>query len=305
MTSEGPTMKWQMLCVGMLAIAGSWTSALADESAVRHRIMVVEYGAVDKNRIIEVGDNGKVTWEHRPPSICVQCQPLANGNVIYAYGGKPTGVQEVDRQHKVVWNYVSKCEQILACERVFNGNTLAAEQGPCRVVTIDPLRKTVLSVDIPVKEIPAHQQMRCVHALENGNVLVANEADGVVREVAADGRLVWECPAGKYVHEALRLKNGNTLIGCGSDKRIIEVTPDKKTVWELTAADVPELNLTWITSLQVLKNGNYVICNFLRGQEGKGAHAFEITREKKVVWKFADHDLVKTATNIKVLDDQP
>ena len=298
-------MKRQMLHLIMLVIASSFASLLADESTIRHRIMVVEYGAGDKNRIVEVSGDGKVTWQHRPPSICVQCQPLANGHVIYAYGGKPTGVQEVDRQKNVVWNYVGKCEQILACERLPNGNTLAAEQGPCRVVTIDPLGKTVLSVDIPVKEIPAHRQMRCVHALENGNVLVANEADAVVREVAPDGHLVWECPAGQDVHEALRLKSGNTLIGCGSDKRVIEVTPDKKIVWELTADDVPELNLTWITSLQVLKNGHYVICNFLRGQEGKGVHAFEITREKKVVWKFADHDLVKTATNIKVLDDQP
>ena len=73
-------------------------------------------------------------------------------------------------------------------------------------MTIDPLGKTVSSIEIPVKEIPAHQQMRCVHGLKNGNVLVANEADAVVREVAPDGHLVWECPAGKYVHEALRLR---------------------------------------------------------------------------------------------------
>jgi hypothetical protein len=103
----------------------------------------------------------------------------------------------------------------------------------------------------------------------------------------------------------VRLKNGNTLIGCGTEKRVIEVTPEKKIVWELTAAEVPELNLTWITGLQVLGNGHYVIGNFLRGQEGKGAHAFEVTREKEIVWKFADHELVKTATNVKVLDDRP
>ena len=296
-------MNSRRLCLMMLGIAFRLTSLEADENAVRHRIMVVEYGAGDRNRIIEVSEDGKVTWQHRPPSLCVNAQPLANGHVVYAYGGKPTGVQEVDREHKVVWNYEGKCEQILTCERLANGNTLAAEQGPCRVVTIDPLGKIASSVNIPVREIPAHQQMRCVHALQNGNVLVANEADAVIREVAPDGRLVWECPAGKDVHEALRLKNGNTLIGCGSEKRVIEVTPEKKVVWELTAADVPELNLTWITSLQVRENGHYVICNFVRGQEGKGAHAFEITRDKKVIWKFADHDLVKTATNIKVLDN--
>jgi hypothetical protein len=84
----------------------------------------------------------------------------------------------------------------------------------------------------------------------------------------------------------------------------IEVTPAGKVVWALTAADVPGVNLTWACSLQVLRNGNVVVGNFLRGQEGKGAHAFEVTRHKKVVWTFADHCLVKSLTTIRVLDDR-
>ena len=75
-------------------------------------------------------------------------------------------------------------------------------------------------------------------------------------------------------------------------------------MWELTAADVPGVNLTWACSLQVLRNGNVVVGNFLRGQEGKGAHAFEVTRHKKVVWTFADHRLVKSLTTVRVLDDR-
>ena len=67
---------------------------------------------------------------------------------------------------------------------------------------------------------------------------------------------------------------------------------------------MPELNLTWITSLQVLRNGNFVIGNFLRGQEGNGAHAFEINRDKKVLWKFADHNMVKAATMVRVLEEE-
>ena len=66
---------------------------------------------------------------------------------------------------------------------------------------------------------------------------------------------------------------------------------------------VPEVHLTWVTSLQVLKNGNYLIGNFLRGQEGKGAHAFEVTREKKVVWTFADHGMVTLATMVRALEE--
>ena len=54
----------------------------------------------------------------------------------------------------------------------------------------------------------------------------------------------------------------------------------------------------------MLKNGNYVVGNFLRNQEGKGAHAFEVTKEKKVVWTFADHKLAKSVTTVRVLDDE-
>jgi hypothetical protein len=44
----------------------------------------------------------------------------------------------------------------------------------------------------------------------------------------------------------------------------------------------------------------------LRGQEGRGVHAFEVTHDprKQVVWKCADHDLVKSITMVRVLDNK-
>ena len=126
--------------------------------------------------------------------------------------------------------------------------------------------------------------------------------EGAVREYTPDGKVVWEYTGVPSVYEALRLKNGNTVIACGTQKRVIEVNREKKIVWEFGAADAPELNLAWITSLQPLKNGNLVVGNFLRGQEGRGVHAFEVTRDKKIVWKFTNHELVKTVTEVRVLD---
>jgi hypothetical protein len=229
-------------------------------------------------------------------------QVLPKQHLLYAYGGKPTGVREIDRQQNVVWDHVSQSPQVLAGERLQNGNTLLAEQGPSRVVEVDPKHAVVSSVNVPNREEAFHRQLRLVHRLRNGNVLAAIEAEGAAREVDPKGRVVWEVTGLADVYEALRLPNGNTLVACGTQKRVIEVTPAGKTVWELTAQDVPELNLTWITSLQVLNDGNFVIGNFLRGQEGNGAHAFEINRDKKVLWKFADHSMVKTATMVRVLD---
>ena len=216
---------------------------------------------------------------------------LPDGHVVYAYGGNPTGVAEIDRDKKIVWNYVSKCPQVLGCQRLANGNTLVAEQGPCQAVEVNPKGEVVHVTKLTTTEEGFHRQVRNVHKLANGNILAAHEGEGAVREYDPDGKVVWEYTKVENAGDALRLANGNTLIACGTQKRLIEVTPDSKIVWEFGAKDAPELNLTWVGSLQVLKNGHYVVGNFLRGQEGKGAHAFEVTRDKKVVWTFADHDL--------------
>ena len=216
----------------------------------------------------------------------------------------PTGVTEIDRDKKVVWKVESKCPQVLGCERLPNGNTLFAEQGPCRAVEVDPTGKIVHSTPLTTTEKGYHLQVRNVHKLANGNILAAHEGEGAIREVDPEGKVVWEFTKVDNTGEAIRLANGNTLIACGTQKRLIEVTPEGKIVWEFGPKDAPELNLTWISSLQVFKNGNYVVGNFIRNQEGKGVHAFEVTKDKKVVWTFADHKLAQSVTTVRVLDDK-
>ena len=276
---------------------------LRAEDPVKHRIMFAEYGK-GPNRLVELDADGKLVWEHKFVNIAVIFQPLANGRVLYAHGGKPTGVREIDRDQKVVWSYESKCAQVLGCRRTAEGNTLVAEQGPCQVVEVDKDGKAVRTTPLTTTEKGYHLQVRNVHKLANGNILAAHEGEGAAREYDPAGKVVWEFTKVENCGDAVRLANGNTLISCGTQKRIIEVDPKGKIVWEFGAADAPELNLTWIGGLQVLKNGNFVVTNFLRGQEGKGAHAFEVTNNKKVVWTFADHKLAKSVTTVRVLDDE-
>ena len=42
---------------------------------------------------------------------------------------------------------------------------------------------------------------------------------------------------------------------------VLEVTPERKIVWELHQHDLPSITLAWVTTLEVLPNGNYVIGN--------------------------------------------
>lgn len=271
----------------------------AEEPRV-HRLLFFEYGK-GPNRLVELDEMGKIVWEHRPPSIAVIFEVLPNGNILYAYGGNPTGVREITRKGEEVWSYVSKCPQVLGCSRLSNGNTLVAEQGPCQAVEVSPKGKVVHITPLKTSHEGYHLQVRNIHQLANGNILAAHEGEGAVREVDPDGKVVWEYTGVENAGDAQRLPNGNTLISCGTQKRVIEVTPDKRIAWEFSAKDAPELNITWVSSIQRLENGNLLVGNFLRGQEGKGAHAFEVTPEKKVVWKWAAHDQVSSLTTVRAI----
>ena len=277
-------------------------SMTASEGPIRHRLMFFEYGNCP-NRFVELDAQGKIVREFKPRSIAVIFQRLPNGNVVYGYGGKPTGVVEINSHNEIVWKYISKCPQVLGCERLANGNTLVAEQGPCQVVEVDPRGAVVHVTKLFTSQTGYHLQVRNVHRLDNGNILAAHEGDGAIREYSPEGQIVWQYTGVENTGDARRLPNGNTLIGGGTQKRVIEVTPAGQIAWEFKSADAPELNLTWISSLQLLKNGNYLVGNFLRGHEGHGAHAFEVTREKKVVWTFTDHQF-KSVTTVRAVDDE-
>ena len=253
--------------------------------------------------MLELDVDGQAVWEHKPPSIAVIFEVLFSGNVLYAYGGSPTGVREVTRKGVEVWNYVSKSPQVLGCRRLPNGNTLVAEQGPCQAVEVNPKGEVVHVTPLKTNQEHYHLQVRNIHQLANGNILAAHEGEGAVREVDRDGKVVWEYTGVENAGDAQRLPNGNTLISCGTQKSVIEVSPEKKIVWEFSAKDAPELNITWVSSIQKLKTGNLLVGNFLRGQEGRGAHAFEVTREKKIVWKWADHTLIKSLTTVRAVDE--
>ena len=291
------------IVVALLSFVLAFTTQIfAADAPAKRRLLFTEYGK-GPNRFVELDADGKLVWEWKPPSTAVIFQTLPNGNVLFGYGGQPTGVREITSRGETVFDYVSKSHQVFGCERLANGNTLVAEQEPCQALEVNPKGETVHVTPLTTNVKGFHLQVRNVHKLPNGNILSAHEGEGAVREVDPQGKLVWEYTGVTNTGEAQRLANGNTLICCGTQKRLIEVTPDKQIAWEFKAEDASELNITWISSVQQLKNGNLLVGNFIRGQEGKGAHAFEVTRDKKVVWKWEDHSFIKSLTTVRALGE--
>ncbi|MCW1923959.1 PQQ-like beta-propeller repeat protein [Luteolibacter arcticus] len=212
-------------------------------------------------------------------------------------------------EKKVVWSYDStksngndgKRLEVHAFQPLKDGNLMIAESGVGRIIEVDKDGKLLKEIPLKRDHPDAHRDTRLARKLENGHYLVCQEGDGAVREYDADGKVVWDFPVpmfgkeakgghgpeafGNSTFSALRLKNGNTLLTTGNGHSVLEVTPAKEIVWKIEQKDLPGITLAWVTTLQVLPNGNYVIGNCHAGPGQPILIEIEPTT-KKVVWQL-------------------
>jgi outer membrane protein assembly factor BamB len=284
--------------------------SLAAEAPKGYRVL-----AQDKGHVAIVGPDGKVEWEieckHNSHDIAL----LPNGNILYNSG--PAAVTEVTPRKEVVWRYEAKPTQankgrveVHAFQRLADGNTMVAESGNRRIVEVDKDGKIVKEVPLTVKKPDAHRDTRLARKLDTGNYLVCHEGDGCIREYDPMGKVVWEYTLdlngrprspghgpeghGTEVFGAIRLKNGNTLIAGGNNNRVFEVNKEGKVVWSIDQKELPGITLAWVTTLQVLPNGNIIVGNCHAGPENP--QLFEVSREKKVVWSFKNFQVFGNST---------
>ncbi len=130
-----------------------------------------------------------------------------------------------------------------------------------------------------------HAQFRMCRKTPQGTYLVPFTAEGAVREYDREGTVIRSFPARPTPVCALRLEDGHTLISAGG--MVTEYDAGLRPVWELCSNDIPDINIGTLAGLQRLPNGNTVVCNWnTRDADGKdGAHIFEVTPDKRVVWQ--------------------
>lgn len=275
-----------------------------------------------KGRIAIIDAEGRTKWEHRIGGLH-DLQVLENGNILFQSSW--TRVIEVDpKTNQVVWEHDSatshgnkgKRIEVHSFQRLADGSTMIAESGATRIIEIGRNGKLLKTVPLKVSKPHPHRDTRLARKLDNGHYLVCHEGDGVVKEYDADGKVVWEFAVplfdrprkgghgleafGNQCFSALRLENGNTLIATGNGHSVLEVTPEKKIVWSIHQNDLEGIQLAWVTTLQVLRNGNIVIGNCHAGPENP--QIIEVNRDKEVVWSFRDFERFGNATtNTQIL----
>jgi outer membrane protein assembly factor BamB len=264
-----------------------------------------------ENRLAIVGAEGKIERE-TPWGGIHDVHRLPNGNLMVQRGAAE--VVELNPETKeVVWSYDSanqggnegKSVEVHSFQPLADGGVMIAESGPARIIEINRDGEIQKAIQLKVEHPHPHTDTRLVRKLDDGHYLVCHEGDGKVREYDGDGKIVWEYevpmfgkPAadghgpeafGNKCFAAVRLENGNTLIATGNGHSVIEVTPAKEVVWKLEQNDLPGITLAWVTTLEVLPNGNYVIGNCHAGPQNPTLIEIE-PKTKKVVWQFDGHD---------------
>ncbi len=236
-----------------------------------------------------VDEGGKVTWKY--PHASRDGWVLDGGNVLLALSKSksyPAGaVVEVDKAGKVVFEFKGTQSEVNTVQPLADGNVLLTEAGDKpRVLEVSRDGIIVAEVPLQAQTKDHHLQTRMTRKLANGNYLVPQLLDRVVREYDPKGKVVWEVKTPHMPFTAIRLPDGNTLIGCTLGNLVIEVDKDGKEVWRLTNDDLPNKPISDACGVQRLENGNTVVTSY-RATAGQ-VKLTEVTRDKKVVWTYTD-----------------
>jgi outer membrane protein assembly factor BamB len=305
----------QFLKTAAALLALSTSTMFAEKkAAITHSFL----GVGKANRVVIVGEDGKVQWRFDMPAS--DGWVLANGNVLLAlYGTKDFpngGVVEVERESKkIVWSYKGQQKEISTVQPLGDGKYLVAELGPePRAIIINRKGEILKSTALACQKKNFHMQTRMLRLLPNGNYIAPHLLDFAVMEYEPDtGKVVRSFPTDDrgrakrdWPFTAIRLGNGNTLIGCTNGNRIIEVDAKGKIVWSVDNEDIGEKLFDDACGVQRLPNGNTVITSY--HAKGNAVKLFEVTRDKKVVWRYNGlgagfHHFQILTTNGKPLKD--
>jgi hypothetical protein len=256
--------------------------------------------AAGNNRVQILSPACEIVWQY-PAKLVHDVWMLPSGNVLFADG---ESVTEVTLDKKVVFQYKSALQKgggTYACQRLADGKTVVGENSTGRILELDADGKVTFEMPTLPYKAGDHHNMRMVRKLANGNYLVCHSGARLVKEYTPQGKVVWENKApGKLAFAAVRTARGTTLVS--SLEQIIEWDAAGKKVWEFTNHDIEDVTITNMTGMHLLPDGSLVVgCYQAYTKDGQGCGLFEISRDKKLVWRYSNPKADGTMMAVQLL----
>lgn len=259
-----------------------------------HRLMI-GYG----EGLMELDEENNIVWHYQIPEVELvhDVWKLENGNVLFSHR---YGVREVNPAKETVWEFGVPREkgkqEINACQPLEGGKVMILDCGNQKLLEVDRNHEVTLSIDLPDGGENPHTRYMQARKTAQGTYLISYREKAKILELNASGDIVWQYQLEKTDRPftAIRLENGNTLVPCITSNRMIEISPDGEITWQLNKEDDLGFEIWYPVGAHVLENGNVVVINSdYHHREGTSneVQAFEITREKEVLWTLTKTDL--------------
>jgi len=296
----------KLICPSLsLIIAASVLTAAPEKNAQTLAVMTGKPSgnilATGSRRVILMNQKGKVLWQHKGSNVS-DCWMLPNGHILFS----DNQVTEVDpKTDKVVFSYQSPIKKgggVFGCQPLKNGNILAGENSTGKILELTREGKIAFELQLPLYKPGNHQNLRMVRKLDNGNYLVCHSGKHLVREYTPKGKIVFEVKVPNVAYSAIRLDNGNTLVG--HINQITEFDPMGKVVWQFSDNEINGLKIGSMCGIHVQANGNLAIGVYSAYKKGGEVALFEITRDKKIVWKYSNPKSDKSMMSLQMLDSK-
>lgn len=249
--------------------------------------------------IFTFNEEGEVIFELPTVGAGFDFWHLPSGNFLYCHlGGIGHGVSVVTPENEVITRYTGNSE-IFCCQPLDDGYILAGELTEKRIAIVAPTGK--LEEIVPIKSnVDGHEVMRAARRTANGDYLLVHPGDRMIRRYDSKGSILAEFSTRNDTFAVIEKPNGNLLYT--AQTAVCELDKNGNEVWAMTAEDdFRDLGIHWFTGMQLLPDGNMVLCNWLgHGREGTGVPILAVSPEKKILWTLEAHDFCSDPANVQV-----
>ena len=236
------------------------------------------------------------------------CHLLKNGNILYA---DAESAKEIAPDGTLLREWRDpdggSGDYTFSVQRTADGGTVIGANSSNAVLEYDKDDHLIRRVPCAYLDKPgSHNNMRWVRKTVRGTYLVAQKSKGVIAEYDAQGRILRKMEVPEHeVYGLAEIPETGEVYGTFLDC-VVKFDSEGREIWRCTKEDLANLDLTYICSIQIRKNGNLVLGNYAANRDGVHAVCmFEITPEKEVVGSYRDPDGPDSYLGVEMQEPEP
>ena len=292
-----------LLIGGLSALLNPGALLLAGDSApeIKHRLLIVDESRAQLHYADQL-DPSK-DWTIKLPTPYRDIQLIGKERILMSTA---RGYREYSLKTRESVKEVEnpRYEGSASVRRLRNGHTIiGCNQNGLSFFELDGSDELVTSATFPTLDT-----LRLFRLSPRGTLLMGSNTEKVT-EVDLKGRILrsFVVPGGKHIYQVLEKPNGNLLAAIGYGCEIVETDSKGAVLRKLGGQPFPEgLVYNFFCGMQVLRNGNTVVCNWTgHGPEDskKAAQILEFSPDGTLVWKWNDPQRSGSVHGVIVLDD--